>query len=449
MIKTFLLFAAIAAGAVGAPLPLLDSASIDGVTWTFAKPSPVGRFVNGQLYVVGPVTITAITPEPANGRNGSVLNLPPDPNISGFDDRVRGDRFRERLRVYPPVKMKPGDALLSSISVNTVGAARTWLQESVPTASPVGSVSILTCLAAPVDADAFRPSYTDRRQKIYYADSLRRNLLPNLKMWRSGTPDINLFAEHFRRPWLDVCFFGFDAAVDYQPDYGREVARAVGIASLLLCMDFTPAEKEPLLVNFVQYGIDLWGIAGAGFPGWPARGGNGSGRKWPIIFAGLLLGDTAMASPNTMYPNLRFGEDMQTMPGRSWTGATVVYTGQAGVIAGKRVSPRPGWGPYEDRPPSAWGDSDKIGEDDRRCCTSLGWVAEALSAHLLGAEKLWNHDAFFDYVDRWMTEDDSRAIAEIKQVKGWDYSASWERQRQTWDEFVQNMWEVYRFSGNR
>jgi len=429
-------------------IPLLDSASIDGVTWKFTQKVPVERFVNGQLYVVGPVTISSITPAPTNGRNGSVLNLSIDPAISGFDNRVSSPRFTEKLRVYPPIAMKPGDAIISSISVDSIGVMGRWLMEGERTVSPVRSVSILTCLAAPVAADAFRPSYCDRGQKIYYADSLRRNLLPSLKMWRQGTPSINLFAQHFRRPWLDVCFFGFDAAIEYQPDYGREVARAVGMASLLLCCDFPPAEKESLLVNFVQYGIDLWGIARAGYRGWPAHGGHGSGRKWPIIFAGLLLGDSSMAAPNKMFPNLLFGEDMQTIEGNGWTGAKAVYAGHQGVINGKAVSKEAGWGPYEYMPPEAWGDSNKIGEDYRRCCTSVGWIGEALSAHLLGAEKLWNHDAFFDYVDRWMTEDDAAAVAEIKRAKGWDYSAHWTRQRQCWDRFVENMWELYRVGRN-
>ena len=45
--------------------------------------------------------------------------------------------------------------------------------------------------------------------------------------------------------------------------------------------------------------------------------------------------------------------------------------------------------------------------------------------------KFWNHPAFFDYVDRWMTEDDTQAVAEIKAQTGYDYSADWERQGQT------------------
>jgi len=53
------------------------------------------------------------------------------------------------------------------------------------------------------------------------------------------------------------------------------------------------------------------------------------------------------------------------------------------------------------------------GEDYRRCCTSVAWVGQALAIRLLQAENYWNHDAFFDYVDRWMYEDDSKAVQTI------------------------------------
>ena len=43
------------------------------------------------------------------------------------------------------------------------------------------------------------------------------------------------------------------------PSYGQHVAFAVSYASLLLLLDFAPADKEPLTNYFVQYGIDLYG----------------------------------------------------------------------------------------------------------------------------------------------------------------------------------------------
>ena len=33
-----------------------------GITWSFAEPARVGRYVTGDWWVVGPVTVTQITP---------------------------------------------------------------------------------------------------------------------------------------------------------------------------------------------------------------------------------------------------------------------------------------------------------------------------------------------------------------------------------------------------
>ncbi|MDP2967953.1 MAG: hypothetical protein Q8P64_01945 [Deltaproteobacteria bacterium] len=62
------------------------------------------------------------------------------------------------------------------------------------------------------------------------------------------------------------------------------------------------------------------------------------------------------------------------------------------------------------------------------------------------AERIWNHDAFSDYVDRWMNEDDTWAVEEIERVRGWDFSQKWARQGQAWDPFVNQMWAKYRNS---
>jgi len=47
-----------------APPGTASSISKDGITWTFSQSLPVGQFVHGDYYVVGPVTITAIDPAP-------------------------------------------------------------------------------------------------------------------------------------------------------------------------------------------------------------------------------------------------------------------------------------------------------------------------------------------------------------------------------------------------
>jgi hypothetical protein len=432
-------------------LELTDTLTRYRINWKFSEKVPVGRFVNGDYYVVGPAMITEVSPPAANGKNGSVLNLPLDTGISPFDSRVPGGRGKgyQTIRTKLPIRIKPGDALLSSISVEP-RSLPAWLRPSDKHHSPVGTVSVLTCLKEPVPPDAFRPSYCDRKQEIYLARRLQRKLLPELP--RAGIPfeleqgnfTLEEFADHFERPWLEVCFFYFDAPAEYQVQYGREAGRAVGIATLLLCLDFKPEEKTRLLINFVQYGIDLWGIVRAGFPGWPAHGGHGTGRKLPIVFAGIMLGDEDMQSPTKTYPDIKFGEDMQTMYDKCWTGAKVVYAGHVGKGG---LKGRPDWGAYEHLSPRQWpGD---LGESYRRCCTSVAWVGQALAARLLNAEEAWDHDAFFDYVDRWMTEDDSQHIQEIKKERGRDYSVWWARQRQAWDPFVNKMWTRYRYKQRR
>jgi hypothetical protein len=135
----------------------------------------------------------------------------------------------------------------------------------------------------------------------------------------------------------------------------------------------------------------------------------------------------------------------------------VIYGGHYGVHAdGTPASTDPPYGPYEQLQPSQWpllNSDEQLGEAYRRCCTSLVWIGEALAIHLLGAESVWNHSAFFDYADRWMNEADAQAVADIRTQSGFDYSASWERQRQTAGyfqgefpqySFVDDMWAAYR-----
>jgi len=445
-------------------LNLQRSVSQYGITWTFEQPRPVGRFVNGDYYVVGSVTVAGIDPAPKDGRNGSVLNVPLNGRL-GFDSRAswspqvpRANRFDAEQFRKPPIALKPGDCLLSSISVDEVGKSARMLEPRWQVASPVMTVAALTCLAEAVPRDAFRPSYADRQQRIYLASDLRRDLLPRLPLVdvARGRPRENVlfrvglgrcdptclanWERVFQRPWIDTTLDQLMNPVENMPNYGREVARAAGIATLLLCSDFPPEEKEKLLVNVVQVGIDLWGLVRAGYHGWPALGGHGIGRKWLIVFSGIMLGDREMQSPKAAYPDVLFGEDMQTMYDTCWTGANVVYAGHLGTKDGKRrEGPR---GAYEHLHPSEW--EARVGESYRRCCTSIAWVAEALAIRIMHAERLWDHDAFLDYVDRWMTEDDSEHVQAIEEAKGWDFSAEHLRQGKTWDKWVDAMWAAYR-----
>jgi len=475
-------------------LALKESVSQYGITWTFAEPARVGQFITGDWYVVGPVTVKMIDPKPLFGkevadgtgwtqvgrgdaakvvdidtrereefggaskrldeaerkalrenpkycRNGSVLNVPPELRKSGFDSRVRHGIYARELTSRLPIAMKPGDALVSTISKKKMPRGKHY--------TTTAAVAILTCLAEPVPADAFRPGYTDPAKTIYLARHLKRELLPTLPKPKMANarqfPDIARLVKIFNRPWLEYNLFHEDHAPYQMGGYGQGLARRGGDTALVLCLDFKPEEKEPLLTGYVQFGIDLWGMLKAGYGGWQAYGGWNSGHKHPIILAGVLLGDDKMASPSKAYPKASFQEDEQTSYGRTWLGAPVVFQGHSGVDAatGKgRVRGRNDWGPYEHKHPSKWHAKNWQSEGYRRCCTSRAWVGTAMAARLMKLEPYWAHDAFFDYVDRWMTEDESEAL---KVMAGLGHKqADWAHEGQVEIQFHEAMWKKYR-----
>jgi hypothetical protein len=444
-------------------LPLKESVTQYGITWTFAQPVHVGRFVNGDYYVVGPVTVKALDPKPLYGkdipeaelddrdkshpesqrlRHGFMLNPPAQEKVA-YDSGVR-NYFDPSLIQKLPVTMKVGDSLVSTISMPmglTINAPlRNAYARGEEDASPTRIAAVLTCVDKPLPPDAFRPAFCDRQAKIYLARNLKRDLLPTLAPTKSA-PKLDLYVGFTQKPWVGTCLFTFAQPMENMPAYGREYGRVVGIAALLLCTDLKPEQKEPLLVNFVQVGIDLGGMIRAGHPGWEGFGGFGAGRKLPIVFAGLMLGDEQLANINKSFPKASFGEDEQTAYGDCWTGAKVVFTGHRGIDERTGIA-RPGTGPYEHKQPAAWAKGDKTSEAYRHTA-SVSWLGEALALRLLKAEKAWGHDAFFDYCDRWMYEDDKEILKTVKAGSGSDFS-SMPQGESPWDTFVNEMWAKYR-----
>jgi hypothetical protein len=435
-----------------------------GITWSFEKPAYVGKFVNGDWYVVGPVTIKSIAPKPLYGaeipeieldhmdlerpvdqrvRNGFMLNPPAQMKVS-YDSGVR-NWFEPSLIQKLPVAMKPGDSLVSTISMpkGLVLKPQLWesVERGVDDSTPIRTAAVLTCVAEPLPADAFRPAFCDRKARIYLSRNLKRDRLPRASA--RNLPDIQLYVRFTERPWVGTGFFGFEGPAENMPQYGRDYARVVSQDALLLCTDLRPEQKETLLVDFVQVGIDLGGMIRSGHPGWEGFGGHGSGRKLPIVFAGLLLGDDELAHINRSFPKAHFGEDEQTAYGDSWAGAKVVFTGHRAIDEATGVA-RQGTGPYEHTLPSTWKDGrEKMSESYRRCCTSAAWVAGALALHLLKAEQAWDHDAFFDYCDRWMFEDETETLKVLKRQAAMD-EPDWAREGRTWEAWVDQMWADHR-----
>ena len=94
----------------------------------------------------------------------------------------------------------------SSVSRCATATRRTRGEEDN---SPVKDAAVLTCVAEPLPADAFRPSFCDRTQQIYLARNLKRELLPSL-VRPADAATIEEYIRYTQRPWVNTGFFGFE-----------------------------------------------------------------------------------------------------------------------------------------------------------------------------------------------------------------------------------------------
>lgn len=421
-----------------------------GITWTFDRPAKVGQFVTGDWWVLGPVTVVKVTPAPGpvtaedlelklnrwndtslrndtTMRNGSMIVVKPG-RQQGYDSRGAGYSPGETVQF--PLKLQPDQSLISSISntqlpVDNFAREIMWPEEQ-QSENVMRTAAVLTCLSEVPPRNSFRPPYAGTLKPIFTTDNILWDYLPSLQP-AGEVPSWALFERYFQRPWIDhIMSWSQQQLVPNEngPNYGREHARIVSIASLMVSLDVPRQKKERLVIGLIQRGIDLYGLAMAGAY-WNEGGGHSSGRKWPILFASIMLGEPALARlPETAL----FQEDTQTYYGKGWFGQTALYW----MIQhhGKRSR-------YEEKPPEQWERWDRVTEGYRICCNAVSWVGTALTARYMKAIKLWNHDAFFDYVDRWMREDDPFEKARGNHPRP-------KMEGTTFDPFVTAMWKAHR-----
>ncbi len=421
-----------------------------GITWEFDKPMQTGQFITGDWWVIGPVTIIKITPAPgavASGNSNIRINhwndtsLKPDTAMrngsmivlkAGYKQSYdsRAGSFDAAGSVKLPLKLETNLSLISSISNDTFPVDHfckniMWDGEK-KVQTVMKTAAVLTCLNEVPSKDAFRPPYAGNIKPIFHQGDIQWKLLPKLKPV-GDVPSWEEFERYFERPWLDHLISWSQQELvpnENQPNYGREYARLVSIASLMLSLDVPKEQKEKLTIELIQLGIDLNGLAMAG-GSWNEGGGHSSGRKWPILFASLMLNNPELTElPESAF----FQEDTQTYYGKGWFGQDVLW--QMITHHGKRDT-------YEEKPPERWEKWDKTSESYRNCCTAVAWTGTALAARYMKAIQLWGHDAHFDYVDRWMREDDPYREARGKQPRP-------KSETTTFDPFVTQMWKAYR-----
>lgn len=437
-----------------------------GITWTFSKPHRVGRFVTGDWWVVGPVEVVRIDPAIARAKNGKTERVmngamvdPPITTEAGFDSGP-ANRYKPERNVAlgiaegRPLTLAPGSSLLSAISnPQHKGGHDSYLQV----------IAVLTVLAQPPPPDAFRPPYVAGDKTVRYTfGQIDQTKLLKLKV--VGEPPAWSRVERMlERPFIDFApnwTRYHNATLTNGALYGRNTSDEIGTATLMLLSDYPLEQKRTTLIRLVQRGIDLHGIfahykaKGSVFP-WRSDGGHSSGRKWPIIFAGFLLGDPEMQGVMRQIPGWRsaFQEDAQ-----------VVYVSPRHVA----LSNSPQWKPAYDgkRPKQPYSEAmlgmpEWVGKSDpavanahwqghpyRRGPNGGPWHGMSLAALALGLKESWGHDAFFDYQHRYVAIMDGKpdpfgVLCGYGEVEGTHPGKPFEHWQRYLGKWTYDMWQAH------
>jgi hypothetical protein len=462
------------------PVQTTKQISQFGITWTFDKEYEYGKFVNGDYWVVGPVTVSSVkvrtdieTPVILDGKkiHGSVVN--PQSQYQGYDER--GPLYDASLTETFPLSLFPGDSLVSSESWDrTIDEADVCGVIQDLGRPYLRNAAVLTVLASAPPSDAFRPAYFGTDKTIYRKSDLDISKLPKIlppqyvanprydfddvgpRPYRDSTnyPTIaDQYAVLVERPWISHINY-YDGELYHpthnQPQYYRETYRIMQQITLLLCCDldtiYSAGTKEKIIIPMVQMGIDNFYI-------FTVVAGDRSNQIFPILLAGHLFNNasflnvtqTMVGTTKTMREIYYRSQAESTItsqlvsPNTFYNGTTVGYRGNPGTVEEyEHLYPGSSYNyATGDHDGSDFGEwikvpyvveqgypcpADKL--EDYRRIISPNIVGLALAVDIMGLRNAWNHPAFFDYVVRW-TEFEGRSSGVT---------------------FVDKMWAQYKFS---
>ncbi len=348
--------------------------------------------------MVGPVTITSISPAFNGSGNGSMLNPRPVPApngvvYSGYDTR---DNYNAALTVQTPLVV-PNDgqikSLASTISNLTGG----------PLPDPYGQnnysylreIRILTIEPSVPPADSFRPNYlglTKVRFRRSETDLAKFNIGLDPNRYPAQIPEPAMISrivnggsfgalsgnwgDRYIRPSL------------ISPDYGQYFARLTGDLMLYI-LHLNVPYREQVLIKLIQYGIDIAGatLESAGF--YDRDGGQTNGHKGPVFMLTHALNPGAAKSALMgILSTHPFSENRQI------TDSVPYYTPNTGYAFGGFNST----GAIEALHPSTYNSGQFHGVRYKYCCTLTVFGAPWLAVSLLNAWDVWGSDRFREYV---------------------------------------------------
>jgi hypothetical protein len=390
------------------PIGIVDkssSLSQHGITWYFDKEYQYGQFANGDYWVLGPVTITKITPEWDGLHNGWEVNPMPS-RFQAYD--IDGTSFSlEKRDITPklPYVSKAGESILKTHSVSSSGIAKN-------TRSVIHTAAILTVLGSVPEHKGkylFRPPYVGIEKPLYSLNNLKTDLLPvipkssditipsiaglSAKVQRVHMDHIKGNGSQYNRPRMNMRSYAPNNAVTY-----ADIA-------LRLMLNDALSEKMPLLTNYVQVGIDNFYMFKNG-QNWPPGGGEEPGHKLVMSFTAALLDNSEMKTfiknNKTLYEDvnsgiLQLGRDNRTL---------FAKVGQPASFYWKYMLNDPGYNlHYGDQYGLIDGGGNTVRLMDGYQQIIAGPVkGSALVGHLMPSVKeIWSDQNFYNYVDRFVS----------------------------------------------
>lgn len=426
LLSGFFLFALAlsSAGAQPSGLRIVSSAnkttslSQHGITWYFDTEIEYGQFVNGDYWVVGPVVITRITPrslsEDGRVRHGAMLN-PSFGETQGFDSHTLRNSYSAENNVARPGgnDLSPNNPLVIDGTASLVSV----ISHPEPNRRPsYTDAAVLTVVNDVPPEGTFRPSYSGETKYWFSENDIDWDLLESHQVSRANIgsePNLNAIAGNLERVWLDYRGGNWTARKIHpsnnMPDYGRDMAKQLGDAALALLLDYPRERKRTLMIRFLQIGLDWWGTVedqGGTARIYNADGGHGLGRKWPILFAGLMFGDDEILKFANGEEYHIFQEDIQT----NYVDQDLINCSQDSNCWSPDTRNR-NYAPYDNSMLGLpeWGIryNNNYSRNDSdwgalyRMINSAGTTPAALAAIIMNAKESWNWPAFFDYHDRF------------------------------------------------
>lgn len=399
----------VCAGMVQAETAMQASVTQRGITWVFDREHQVGKFANGDYWVLGPVTITRITPDFDGKSNGWEVN----PVVKGGHGFQAGEGFDPALVPKLPyttqgtvsiVKTTPPD-LGQVASKDATGEEAPLSGGKAQGRVLIKSAAVLTVVEVIPPGDGalvFRPPYVGVEKPFYKVADLKTGLLPSFAPV-AGMPSLESVAKRFGTLQMNHkagSVGRFTRPQENMADYQPKNTADQNNAALRLMMNDPIAAKMPALIQFVQFGIDKIHTIYLGQT-WPDGGGHEPGHRIVAAFAAVLL-DLPKAKEVLREANFFHGS--------RW-----FYRGEGGVVLWGCPGSEKGYWEYimgkggnrSNKDPYGFIDGGNAPGGAYQVITSQSHKGEILATHLMPTLKeAWNLQEWTmlkEYTDRWVT----------------------------------------------